>query len=112
MNKKLWPATGEQIDDVRLKSALLRLADESELAATVLDLISRREDQIERLELMLARIASGRPVELSSGLACLRRDPMARFKDDVRPAVTNARIAVHNAKIMGRVGSGSPDHEG
>jgi len=27
---------------------------------------------------------------------------MARFKDDAHPPITNARIAVHNAKIMGR----------
>jgi hypothetical protein len=111
MTRKHPPVTWELIDDAGLIASLMRMAEESDQAVAVLDLIARRDDRIERLGLALreaARAALSRDhATVSKRIGRLLPefdDPMARIRDDVHPAVTNARIAVHNAKLMGQLG--------
>jgi hypothetical protein len=91
MTKKHSPAAG-------LVASLIRTAQGGDQAAAVRSLIARRGDHIERLGLALREGSTG---ERIARLLPEFDDPMARFRDDVHPAITNARIAVHNAKIMG-----------
>jgi hypothetical protein len=118
MTRKPPPVTWELIDDAGLIASLMRMADESDQAVAVLDVIARRDDRIERLGLALReaeRALSGEHATISNRIGRLLPefdDPMARFRDDVHPAVTNARIAVHNAKIMGQLGSEVENDEG
>ena len=87
-------------------------------ARTGRDLIARRDDRIERLGLALreaARAFSHDHASMSKRIGRLLPefdDQMARFRDDTHPAVTNVRIAVHKATIMGQLGSGASDDEG
>ena len=106
MTKKQPPITREQIgqllapDDAGLLTSLMQMADRSSLAVATLELIARRDERIEQLEMALNEATRA----LSGDQAFPKlpdADPMARFKDDVHPAITNARIAVHNAEIMG-----------
>lgn len=95
----------EYSDDRTLITELMRMAEEGSFAAALIDLIARRNDRIELLEVELRRgIRRFRDAETSdSGFACSRppvSDPMLMFSEDVHPAITNARIGVHNAKIM------------
>jgi hypothetical protein len=111
MTRKHPPITWELIDDAGLIASLMRMAEESDQAVAVLDLIARRDDRIERLGLAL-REANASISKRIGRLLPEFDDPMARVRDDVHPADTNARIAAHNAKIMGQPGTGAADDVG
>ena len=91
-----------EMPDDELLFHLRQMSVISALAEQSVDLIERQMVRIAELERELAYVTrKAEPL-----------DPMARFRDDVHPAVTNARIAVHNAKIMGQLGSGASDDVG
>lgn len=82
--EQLVPLAGSDED---LLLGLQQMAERSPMAVAALDMIDRLRARAQRAEAKLVR----------HGLI----EPGALFMDDVHPAITNARIAVHNERIMG-----------
>jgi hypothetical protein len=91
-----WKCRMTSFSSIFARSAISALAEQS------VDLIERQMVRIAELEREVAYVdRKADPL-----------NPMARFRNDAHPAVTSARIAVHNAKIMGRFGPKASDYEG